>query len=486
MKTDEKKEIRLEPNRKLDTNHSDAAKAGLWYTVCNFLFKGMAFLTTPIFARLMSKSELGGFTNFSSWVTILAVLTSLDLSQSIIRSKLDYADDMDSYVSSILTLSTLWTALVYGIACLFMPVTCKLLSVEPKYVHILFLYLLSSPAFLMLVTKHRAFYKYKLYVALTGLSAVGGTLFSLLLVVLMPDKLEGRVIGYYAPRIVMGFVIFALLFYRSRSIKVQYWKEACYIMLPLVPHTLSMYLLSSSDKIIITWMCGAEYTAIYGIAYNAYHITTILFDSLNKAWAPWLLDSLHKENYTQILDASRKYIGGFVVVILGVLMLVPEVILVLGGKKYMDAIYCLPPLITSCVFQLIYTMYVNIEFYKKRTFAVSGATMIATAVNIILNFIFIPMNPEKGFVIAAYTTLAGYIILFFIHYALVKKMKMDFVYDIRFILCVMGLTLAVSAAMNILYRMYLVRYLIVLVYGAAVLFFGYRHRERILGIFRKR
>lgn len=465
---------------------SVVAKAGIWYTICNFLFRGMAFITTPIFARIMSKSELGNFSNFSSWVSILLIVTSFDLSQSIIRSKLELEEDMDSYIWSILSLSTLWTAIVYGLVCLFMPAVSDLLAVEPRFIHIMFLYLFSAPAYSMLITKHRAFYRYKTYVVLTGIMAVSGTLFSLLLVLLMSDKLAGRILGFYIPNIVIGFAIFAILAFQGKKIKTEYWKYACVIMLPLVPHVLSLYLLASSDKILITRLCGAEYTAVYSIAYSAYHIVTILFDSMNKAWAPWLLECLHKKDYKSIMTVSKKYIGVFLILIIGVLMLVPEIILILGGKAYIGAVYCLPPLIASCVFQFIYTMYVNIEFYKKKTIGVSIATMIATAINIVLNLIFIPMNPEHSYVIAAYTTLVGYIVLFILHYFIVRRMKMEFVYDIKFILGALALTLIVSGVMNLLYRVSFARYAIVLVYGAAILYFAYRYKDEIIGIFKKR
>ena len=171
-------------------------------------------------------------------------------------------------------------------------------------------------------------------------------------------------------------------------------------------------------------------------------------------------------------------------IIIGVLMLVPEIILILGGKAYIGAVYCLPPLIASCVFQFIYTMYVNIEFYKKKTIGVSIATMIATAINIVLNLIFIPMNPEHSYVIAAYTTLVGYIVLFILHYFIVKRMKMEFVYDIKFILGALALTLIVSGVMNLLYRVTFARYAIVLVYGAVILCFAYRYKDEIIGIFK--
>ena len=465
---------------------SVVAKAGIWYTICNFLFRGLAFITTPIFARLMSKAELGSFSNFSSWAVILSVITSFDLAQSIIRSKLEHEDDMDSYVWSILSFSTIWTLLLYGIVLLSPETFAGIMKIDVKYIHIMFLYLLAAPPYQMLITKHRAFYKYKMFVLLTGIMAVSGTLMSLGMVLLMQDKLAGRIIGFYTPQIIIGFIIFLVIAFRGKKIKTEYWKYACIICIPLVPHVLSLNLLSTSDTLIITRLCGAEYTAIYSIAYSAYHIITILFDSMNKAWAPWLLESLHHEKYSEIKRVSKIYISIFEVIIVGILILIPEIILILGGKQYSGAIYCLPPLATSCVFQLVYTMYVNIEFYKKKTIGVSIATMIATAVNIILNLIFIPMNPEYSYVIAAYTTLAGYIILFICHYFIVKKMDMAHVFDIKFILGIFALTLLISGVMNLVYRTGFVRYGIFAVYAIVVITIGLKFKDRILGIFFKK
>lgn len=463
-----------------------AVKAGMWYTICNFIFRGMAFITTPIFARLMTKSELGDFSNFATWASVLMVVTSFDMAQSIIRSKLDVEDDIDSYIWSILSLSTITTTLCYIIVCIFNDFFTNLFEMNMQCIHLMFLYLLVTPAYSMLITKHRAFYRYKTFVTLTGVSLVSATLTSLLLVVLMENKFTGRLLGNYVPHIVMNLIIFVYLIAKGKRIKIKYWKYALIICLPLVPHNLSLYLLSSSDKILITKMCGSEYTAIYSIAYSCYHIITILFDSMNKAWAPWLLESLHKENYAAIKKNSKIYIGVFMALIAGVLMLVPEIIYIFGGKKYQEAIYCLPPLAASCAFQFIYTMYVNIEFYKKKTFGVAGATIIASLINIGLNFIFIPMNPEKSFVIAAYTTLAGYIILFILHYFIVNRMKMSFVYDIGYIIKMLFVILTVSGIMNILYMYIVIRYIVVLIYGAIAVYFIYKYRDIIKGILLKK
>lgn len=461
-------------------------KAGIWYTICNFLFRGMAFITTPIFARMLTKSELGDFSNFSSWVTILTVVTAFDLQTSIIRSKLEHEDDIDSYIWSILSFTTIATFIVYIIVLIFPTFFTDFFATDMKYIHVMFAYLFTAPAYQMLITKQRAFYQYKTFVALTGIAIISATLLSLVMVLLMEDKYAGRVLGYYIPNIILGMIIYIFLAYKGKRIKIEYWKYACVICLPLVPHVLSMYLLGTSGKIIITRICGSEYTAIYSIAYSCYHIVTILFDSMNKAWAPWLLESLHYNRYKEIMKNSKMYILIFLFFVVGTLMFVPEIILILGGRQYESANYCLPPLITGCMFQFIYTMYVNIEFYKKKTLGVAGATMFATTLNIILNLVLIPLNPKNGHVIAAYTTLVGYMVLFICHYLLVKKMGMGKIYDFKFIIIVLISVCVISGLMNILYSMQVLRYIFILIYGCIGIVIFIKKKDRVLEFLRKK
>ncbi len=471
-----------EQEKKSVPNGQIAAKAGLWYTVCNILFKGMAFLTAPIFTRLLSKQDLGSFNNFASWLMILAVITAMDLQTSIIRSKLEHNEDMDSYIWSILSLTSLVTLVLYGIVCVFHEFFMDLFQMDMACIHLLFAYLLLTPAYQMYITWHRAYYRYKKFVVMTGISMLSSTLLSLALVLILENKMMGRIVGQYLPPIVMGLLLYVLLAVRGRRIKVEYWKYACIMCVPLVPHLLSLYLLGSSDKILITKLCGAEFTAIYSVAYTCYHIVSILFDSMNKAWAPWLLEQLHNQNYSDIQKTSKIYILLFVGLEIGLLLLAPEVIWILGGKRYHMAVYCMPPLISGCLFQFVYTMYVNIEFYKKKTIGVAPATITATILNILLNLIFIPMFKEYSYVVAAYTTMIGYIVLFAAHYYLVRRMDMAFVYDIKFVGGVLGGFLVFSLVTNLLYQIIALRYALVLVYGACILYLLVKYREYIVKI----
>ena len=135
-----------------------------------------------------------------------------------------------------------------------------------------------------------------------------------------------------------------------------------------------------------------------------------LLDSMNKAWAPWFLDTLHSKDYSNVKPVTKPYFLLFVSIAGGIFLLGPEVILILGGKAYLDAIFILPPLIMGCVVQFVYTMYVQVEFYEKKTIGVAIGTISSAAINIVLNLIFIH---AFGYRAAAYVTLMDTYVYYF-------------------------------------------------------------------------
>ena len=54
-------------------------KAGIWFTICNLLQRGISILTVPIFTRLLTPDQYGVYSLYLSWLNILTIFTSLNL-----------------------------------------------------------------------------------------------------------------------------------------------------------------------------------------------------------------------------------------------------------------------------------------------------------------------------------------------------------------------------------------------------------------------
>ncbi len=450
-----------------DENSTKALKAGVWYTVSSFLRKGISFISTPIFARLLSKSEFGSYSNFAVWLSICAVVCTLNLKSSVPRARFDYEEKFDEYISSVTFFGTAVTALFYCIVIAFQDFFVNLLGIDAIYLHVMFIELLVAPALDNLQAKHRIMQKYKEQVALSIFITLSSTFFSVLGVYMMKDKLFGRIMGNEVTSTVIYLAVFIYVMYKGRKIiDVAAWKYAAVYSVPIIPHLLSNIILGSSDKVMITKLIGKEANAMYSIAYSGGLIISTLMTCFNQAMVPWLFAKLHNEDYEVIRKVNRYYVTGFSIVVMGAILLAPEITWVLGGSKYSGSEMVVLPVMLGYGFKFAYTNYVNVEQYEKKTGAVSVGTLIAAVFNIITNLIFIPIY---GYVAAAYTTLAGFLMLLVMHYFISKKYGFANIYDNKFTFIQLALMSAAGLALQFLYPYVILRWGLAFILGVFTL-----------------
>ena len=452
-------------------------KSGIWYVIANFLVRGIGFLTTPVFTRILTKAEFGHFNNYLSWLAILTVLITLNLDATFISARVDYKETLDQYILSMFSLSAvsviIWTIVIN----VFKEYIYSFSHIEQVYMNIMMAYLFFLPAINLFIAKERFRYGYKKLTALSVGLATSTAVLSIVLVLLCRDKLFGRIIGFTAPTVFIGFFICAFFLNKGKTIRIEYWKYALPISLPYIPHLLSLTLLNSSDRTMIMHFCTAEDTAVYGLAYTCGSLITLLVTSMNSAMAPWIGEKLASDEVNAIKHFSKIYIVAFFLMAIGVMLVSPEILLILGGEKYANAKYIMTPIAMGCVCQFLYTMFVNVEQFKKKTKGMAVASIIAAGLNIMLNYIFIP---RYGYFAAAYTTLVGYVVLLLIHMYLVYRIKLSNVYDYVFIYMTVVAGILFTIIITMLYSVNHMRYLIIAFYGIALLFLLFRFRGAIV------
>ena len=469
----------------MDAVGKKALKAGTWYTICTFVLKGLSFITMPIFARIMTKTDVGAYSNLISWIAILSPVLTLDLYTSINLAHYEYEGKIYQFMSTVVLAGTMITAALYGIACFFTEQLTSWMGISEYMLHVMFLYLLVHPALSCLHVKFRVYMQYKGTIITSLIPAVVSVLLSLLLVLMVPEdeQLSVRVISYHGVWIAVSLAIYIFILARGRCFKLSYVKFAIPIALPMVLHLMSNTLLTACDRVMITHFDGKEANAMYSTAYSCAMIVNLLWASVNQAWAPWVYEKLHREEDQDIGVVARPIILIFAGGVLLLTLLAPELLLVMGGRKYMDAVGVIPPVMLGYIAQMLYTMYVNIEFYYKKQKQIMMGTFATALLNILLNLIFVPLF---GYVAAAYTTLAGYVALFFIHYLFVRKMGRHGIYNIRFNLTVLVVSCVLGISMTLLYDMNILRWIMVGAVGLFVIGFMWKRRKALIKSLKKK
>lgn len=454
----------------------NALQAGFWYMFSNFLIKGIAFITMPIFTRLMTKSDIGDVSIFTGWISILGVVITLNLGVSVIIAKFDFKDDYEQFLSSIAVLGFLSTAAVYVIIWTFKDFILTLLGIREYELHVMFLYLMFLPSMDIALGKFRAEMRFRPVIILSVLSSSISTGTALLCVWLFEDRLKGRVYGTYFPIIAINISLFVYLIVKGRSVKIVYWKYALAISLPMIIHNLSGNILNSSDRIMIQKMCSSEDAAVYSVAYACGMFVNIIRNSMDSAWAPWMFEQINAGGEKKIRQISKPYLLCFFSICIFIVLISPELLFVMGGKDYVSAKYVVPPVIGGYMFSMLYSLYGGIErYYKKQQWFALFAS-ISAILNLGLNYIFIP---KFGYIAAAFTTQISCAVEFFLHYFNVYKMKKSGCYDTRFIIFMIFLCVISTMLSELLYMKKTIRFCFIFFGGFLSFFIAISKREEI-------
>ena len=273
-------------------------------------------------------------------------------------------------------------------------------------------------------------YKYKEYLVLSLVYAVAGIGGSVLLILTLcrGQGYLGRILGTLIPAVLVGIYVVFRLWRKDRPrISREYWRYGMAISLPTVPHGLSQLLLNQFDRIMIKSIIGSTEAGLYSFAYNVGMIFQVITNSMDTAWAPWFFEKMKAREYPAIRRAASAYVVFVSIGAMALALISPEVILIAGGSKYSDSRYVTMPIVLSMYYAFLYTLPSSVEYYYKKTKLIALGTMLAAGMNILLNAVFIP---AFGYVAAAYTTVACYLLYYLLHVALSWWVHKGMVYDI--------------------------------------------------------
>ena len=431
-------------------NDRTALTAGLWYVLSSVLIRLTSFLTTPLFTRLLTTAQYGAAGTFQSCCSLLLPVFSLNLMNSIGRAKLDYPEKLDEYIGSVRTLSLLVSLGLSLAGAVFLRPLSSLLSLRPEETVLLLVYLCFAPAVTFAQAGLRYRYRTRENILMQWYLALAPALLSLLLILFAGwDRGFSRMVGLTVPTFVLSLLIFLTARPGRRAVfDREYWRYGLELSVPMMLHALSLNILAQSDKLVIARFSGQTEVAYFHLVRNYALLLYLLLETVNQAWLPWFHDSLQEGRREEIRRYVRLLAAGTCVLGLCLTAAGPEAVLLLGGSAYEAAAPAVPATALGIICQCLYAHYINLELHMKKTGYASFGTMAAAALNLALNFLFVP---KYGFAAAAATTFLSYLMLLLLHFLIVRKKLGVRLYDDRFLL----LSAAVSAGFGgLLYLAY--------------------------------
>lgn len=460
------------------------AKAGIWFTICSIVQRGIAVLSMPIFTRMLTTDQFGTYNLYTSWCMFFSFVVTLNLAAEVFNKGLtDHEIERPSYTTSQSALITVLTVISYLLYLAFHTLINNLTGMDTLLTSLMFLDIYTTTIVSLWFARKRFDYAYKpLFMVVLGISLVS-TVVGIFAVHYASDsfKVAARVASNIFPSFIATIcILFSFLKHSKKIFCAKWWKQSIRMGIPLVPHYASQVLLNQSDKLIIGWFLDMTSVAIYGVAHSAGLLLVMINNGVNSSLVPWLYGKLKKGDYQPISKIVNGLAIGIFLLVFCLMLLAPECISILATKDYRDAIWCIPPIATGVVFSFIYTLFVNVEIYYGKAGYVATASVISAVLNIALNLLLIP---KFGYIASAWITSICYLMTvifhcFFMKRALAQKGITNKIYNFRALFAICGVTIICALLSLLLYKSGPIRYILICLLILCVFIF----RKKILVI----
>ncbi|MCD6579125.1 oligosaccharide flippase family protein [bacterium] len=403
------------------------------YAFATLITKGIGFLLIPIMTRLLTPSEYGILSVFGSIVSVSLIIIGFGIPGAVNRYYHEKTNDFKEYLGTnvffLFVAGGIWFILLLS----FQHRLSKIFNFNPKLLLLAFVVATMGVFYQVYLYYLNAKKKSALY---ARMQIIKGTSLPIMSIIWITLLTYNRYMGAIYSNLVIGFVMAVLSIYillKNSKFKFNI-KHVWYSLkfgIPWIPHALSGFVLSYFDRIIINQLNGAKDAGLYSFAYNVGMVLYIIVMAFSKSWNPIFYEKMNQKKFKDINDIASANNRIIVAIAVFLILFSKEIAMLMANNRYYNAFGLIPIIVVSYVFVFIYTLYVNFSFYRKKTYLISLNTFLAGAINIVLNYCFIP---KYGYKIAAITTLFSYIILLILHYVSVTYILKERVIVLRTLL----------------------------------------------------
>ena len=398
--------------------------SAIFYTLGVVLAQGVQFILTQIiYGRVLESVDsavYGQITLYYQWFSVFAALVGLEAASSVNNARIKYGEErLKPYSSSLLGIGIV-TLVAYIIimsvfsgaftSAMMFPLPVLMACAAQGF----FMF-----CFTVIAQKCRVTGKPVQFVLWTSMAIILRLVFATAFISNMTEDIYlGDVYGSLLAYGIVGTAAFITLAKDGKTlVNREYWKYSILLTGPIVFHTLSNIVLGLGDKYMLTLMLGDSEMGKYSYVYTIGLLANAVWLAFNNAWTVWYYDRTRENDIKAIDNLFVKYSGFVTLLTFALLMASPDLVTLFGKPEYHSHIALLPVIMLGCYFMFLYSFPVAYETYKNKTGYIAVGTVSAAALNIGLNFYFIPRWGSMG---AAITTLISYAALFIFHYLIAK------------------------------------------------------------------
>lgn len=377
----------------------------------NFLPKIVSIIILPILTAELTKAEYGTYDLIATLVMLLMPIATLQIQSAAFRFLIDCRNDKkkSADIISNIFIVTVPIAIIFSIIIQFF-------FGQQGYLirSAISLYFLTDSLYLTSGQVTRGLGGNKNYAVASILVSVINMIGILIGVRVAEQGIAAVMISLAIANFMGGaFLFFKNQIFTYLSLKccsVKTIRELLSYSWPMVPNNLSNWVLKLSDRLIITAALGVEANAVYAVACKIPNLLSLAQSVMVMAWQEnasiAVKDKDADKYFSKMFNTIFCLMVGSTAILIG---FTPIIFKVLIRGSYEDAYAQMPILILGMFFYCMSAFQGGIYVAHKKTKSVGVTTMVAAAINLVIDVIFVK---SLGISAGSISTLVAYLFLY--------------------------------------------------------------------------
>lgn len=380
----------------------------------------ITFFLLPVYTAVLSNEEYGVVDLLNTLTSLLLPIATLQIEQGIFRYLLDCRENKEKQTTLITTVSKF--ILVQSAICILI-FLCASPFIYNEYKYFLMANLLMGILSSISLQICRGLGDNKTYAVGSFITGALTVILNVIFIVAFKWGAYGMLIATAISNLLCAIYVFVKKkIYKYIDIKQndkKLLKDIVKYSVPLIPNMISWWIVSASDRTIISAVIGVAQNGIYSAANKFSGIFSTLYSVFNLTWTESASININSEDrdefFSKIFDFIVRFFGSLC---LGTIAVMPFVFGILVNEKFAESYYQIPILILGSVFNILVSFLGSVYVAKKLTKEIAKTSIIAAIINIVVN---VALINQIGLYAASISTVIAYFAMFIYRWIDVKK-----------------------------------------------------------------
>ncbi len=374
----------------------------------------ISFTFLPILSFFLSKNELGTYDLLLTGLSLLIPIITLQIEEAYYRWHFEAPNNL---VKTVIYFSCVSHILLFIVSIILFYYQLVQFNIT------LILALFSSSFLLLFQFIARSLNRMAVYSTAAFINSLGVLVFTYLLYLFQKININSIAIAYISSNLIaLFYLIFKLKLYKTLltgSFNYQLLTQLLKFSVPLIPTTISWWLVSFSNRFIITLHLGVGFNGSYAVAARLPSLLVVL----NSIFLLFVQDVVFKNVATQKNEINyntifKKFFQLQLTLAIVLVTFSKLLVKLLFANIYTDTYKLVPILIVGILLTNLCAFFAVFFLAQKRTFVI----LISTILGGILNIIFTHFTIRHiGLYAPALGTAIGFLFIFCTRVYLLKK-----------------------------------------------------------------